>query len=250
MKKLISAVLIVLGCWNSVWADTKLSVILTPEQTDSLAFVELPSLGLAIELGGDSLLVVGAETMPPLHIPAYEGAKNLVATDSALYCSEGHFIYAITPGGKERKEVAVLDNDQFTLYPANGTSFLEVTSDELHAICLLFDPVASVYSEILSIDAPIFKAVANYEHLLIWAGNHILTIGDGGQAVPILSSEGIRDMVITPSGLTVATDDGLLLFTSLIDAKIINELPIQRLWYIDDTLYMLTDSGYLLALYD
>lgn len=250
MKKYLLFILTALAFWNQANADMKLAVMLEPAQTDSLTFMELPSLGLAVKLGGDSLLVVGAETMAPLHIPAYEGATNLIATDSTMYCSEGHFIYAITSDGMDRTEVGVLDNEQFSLFPATGTSFLVVSSDELHADCLLFDPVASVYSEVMSINAPIFKAVANDEHLLVWAGNHILTIGNGGQAASIFTDDSIRDMVLTPSGLIVATDQGLLLFTSLVDAKVLYELPVQRLWYIDETLYLLTDNGYLLALYD
>lgn len=249
MRKLIFLICLIVEFTQSIQAGLKMSVMLTPEQTDSLKLVELPSIGLALELGGDSLMVIGAETMPPLHIPAYEGARNLIATDSTMYCSEGHYIYAISPGGLDRTEVAVLDNDQFYLYPANGSTFLVVTTDELHADCLLFDPVAGVYTEIISIDSPIFKAVANDEHILVWSGNHILTVGENGQAVPIISDETIRDMVLAPSGLFVATEDGVLLFNSPVEAKVFCELPIQRLWYINETLYLLTDTGYLLALY-
>ncbi len=238
MRKFLLLVLMTLACTRMLRAEMEMAVMLKPEQTDSVTFVELPSLGLALELGGDSLLVIGAETMPPLHIPAYEGATNLVAADSTLYCSEGHFIYAIEPGGKVRNEVAVLDNEQFTLYPANGTAFIVVTSDELHANCLLFDPVSAVYTEILSIDAPVFKAVANDDHLLVWAGNHILAVGEGGQAVPVLTDETLRDIVLTPSGIIVATDDGLILFSSPVDARILTELPVQRLWFINETLYI------------
>ncbi len=144
----------------------------------------------------------------------------------------------------------MLDNEQFSLYPANASAFFVVTSDELHADCLLFDPVAAVYTEIISIDAPIFKVVANDDHLLVWSGNHILTVGENGQAVPIISDETLRDMVLVPSGLIVATDDGLLLLNSPIKAKVFCELPVQRLWYINEILYLLTDTGYLLALYN
>lgn len=247
MKKIALAILI---CVFALASRAGVRVLLTPEQSKGLEFVNLPAVGLAVELGGDSLMVLDGDEMPVVHIPACEGATNIIATDSLFYCSVGNFICEISPDGKELKDVAVLDNDCFTLYPAAGTSFFAVTADDEFSSCILFDPAAEVYQPVFDIAAPVFKIEANEAHVFAWIGNDIIAVGANGAMANLLSDPTMRDFVLTPKGILVASDSGLHLIKSLKEEKTVSAQKVARLWYIGGELFALLDDGYLLAVDD
>lgn len=249
MKTIIAFFITFVLSAGSLHAKLKINILLEPSQTDSIHIVELPKLGIAVPLGGDSLMIVD-NNLPVVHVKNYAGAINFIATDSMVYYSTDNFIYSLNPSNGYSKRVAVIDNDQFSLYPALGNSFFVVTSDDEYSRCQLFDPENKVYSDVLGIEAPIYKVVANEEHVIVWAGDNLLLVGNQGKVAPLLSDTSLRDFVLTDKGIIFADDEGLYLIESITEQKLISTLPIMRLWYIADILYGLTDSGYLFAVYD
>lgn len=251
MKNILALFGILLALHTNAYAQKiGMNRLLEPEQTDSINIMELPRLGLAMPLGGDSVMIIDNEC-PVIHVSALANAhRDFVATDSAFYFSEGNFIYAISPDGKSHEQVAVLDNEQFTMYPAVGSSFFVVTADDDYSCCQLFDPINHVYSDVLQINGPIYKVAANENHLIVWAGDHLLLVGEKGKAVPLLTEPTLRDFVLTPKGIVVAADEGIYLYKSLKEQIRIAPVCATRLWYVADILYILSDSGALVALYE
>lgn len=249
MKKIIALLGILSAIHFNAYGKIGVTQLLEPDQTDSITIVELPLLGLAMPLGGDSVMIIDND-FPVIHISAFTNARNFIATGSAFYYSEGNFIYAISPDGTSHTQVAVMDNEQFTMYPAVGSSFFVVTSDDTYSCCQLFDPINHVYSEVLSIDAPIYKVVANENHVIVWAGDHVLLVGEQGKTVPLLTEQTLKDFVLTPKGIIFADDEGMYLYKSLEEQTYIAPIRAIRLWYVADILYILCDSGALIALYE
>lgn len=249
MKTLIALfVTFVLSC-GTVHAKLNITILLEPSQTDSIHIVELPKLGIAMPLRGDSLMIID-NNLPVVHVKNYTGTNNFIATDSVVYYSVDNFIYSLSPSNGESKRVAVIDNDQFTLYPAVGNSFFVVTSDEEYSRCQLFDPVNKIYSDILEIEAPIYKVAANDNHVIVWAGNNLLLVGNNGNIATLITEPSIRDFVLTDNGIIFADDEGLYIVKSITQQTHLTTLSVTRLWYVADILYILTESGHLFAIYN
>lgn len=249
MKKVVALLGILFAIQFNAYGKIGISRLLEPDQTDSITIIELPLLGLAMPLGGDSVMIIDND-FPVIHVSAFANARNFIATDSTFYYSESNFIYTISPDGKNHTQVSVIDNEQFTMYPAIGSSFFVVTSDDNYSCCQLFDPENHVYSEVLSIDAPIYKVTANENHVIVWAGDHILLVGEQGKIAPLLTEPTLKDFVLTPMGLILADDDGIYLYKSLEEQTFIAPIRATRIWYVADILYILCDSGALIALYE
>jgi hypothetical protein len=249
MKTLISIFITLSLSFGSLHAKLNINILLEPSQTDSIFIVELPKLGIAIPLGGDSLMIVD-NNLPVVHVKNYAGANNFIVTDSLVYYSADNFIYSLNPSNGDSKRVAVMDNGQFSLYPAVENSFFVVTSDDEYSRCQLFDPVNKVYSDVVGVEAPIYKVVANEQHVIVWAGDNLLLVGSQGKIAPLLTEPSLRDFVLTEKGIIFADEEGLYLIESITEQKLISTLAITRLWYVGDILYGLTDSGYLFAVYD
>lgn len=248
MKTLLSLLTAVAISGVTVNAEFNMNILLEPSQTDSISVVELPHLGIATPLGGDSLMIIDDE-FPVIHVKNFATAENFIATDSIFYYSEGYFIYSLYPTDGKTERVAVLDNDRFTLYPATDDSFFAVTSDDTYSRCQLFDPVNKVYSDILEIDLPIYKVAANEDHLIIWAADNLLLVGENGNLATLLTEPSIRDFVLTDDGIIYADNEGIYLIKSLTEQLKLTQASIVRLWYVDNILYGLTESGHLFAIY-
>lgn len=249
MKSLLSLLLAVVLSSVTMSARFKMDILLEPTQTDSISIVELPHLGLAVPLGGDSLMIIDDE-LPVVHVKNYDMSDNFIATDSTFYYSSDYFIYSLSPSSGDTERVAILDNNQFSLYPATHNSFFAVTSDDNYSRCQLFDPVHKVYSDILEIDLPIFKVSANNDHLIVWAGDNLLLVGENGNVAPLITESSVRDFVLADEGVFFADDDGIYLIKSLTEQIKLSHTSVIRLWYIDNILYGLAESGHLFAIHD
>lgn len=245
--KYISTVLALCVAFSAA-ARMECRPVLSPAETDSLRIAELPGFGIATFLDGDSIMLVDSPDLHVIHIPAADGARQIIGTDSALYCSVDYFVSQISPDGQSLTRVAVFDNTQFSLFSASGSSFFVVTADEDWSSVHLIDPRAGVYSPVLEIDAPVRKIMANADHTFAWIGENIVAIGAGQALATLVSEPTLRDVVLTPAGIIAATASGLWLIESPSSVRRLSSVSARRLWYNSDTLYLLLPDGALVAI--
>ncbi len=245
MKKLLTVMF--LACCLVSRASNDMRLVLDRDESRSIQIGGLPGVGIVAFLDGDSLMSLDDAELPVIHIPAIKDARQVLITDSAFYCVEDNYICRLDLGKNELHDVAVLDNDRFTLYPACGNSFFAVTADEDFSNCLLFDPESGTYSKVLDYPGPIRKMVASRDHVFAWIDESVCLVGGDEALATLITDPALNDIVLTPHGLVAANSEGLWLIVSPSDVRLISRMKAGALWFVGNSLYLLHESGCLIA---
>lgn len=250
MKRIVVICFSLLCLSFAVMAEPVKRIVLQAGEAKDIEISQIPGIGIVSYLDGDSLMILDDPELPIVHIKAIDGARQIVATDSAVYCAVGHYICRLLEECDTLVDVAVIDNNQFRLYPASGDSFFVVSSDEEWASCKLFDPTNGVYADILDIDMPIYKVLANSNHVFAWLDDNVVAIGAEGAIATLIKDSTLRDIEFTVRGLLAANDEGLWLIESPDSIKHLSNRTFKRLWYMPDILYLQTDDDSVIAIDD
>lgn len=244
MKKLLISTVLLL-CWSMMAsAQLQARLLMSGEGLSNIDVTELPGLGLCINMDGDSLIFLDDPELPFLHLDAKKDMREIIVCDSTIYGSIGYAVYADTCN----VPVIVLDNDMFHIYPAYGPSFYVCTADSDYSHLMLVDPVARAYSVVTEIQAPIQKVVANDKHTFALIEDYIVALGANNEMVPLYQGEHINDITLSPLGLFVATDNGLYSTRTQSDIKLWSKRCYQRVWWINESLYLQDSHNSLFAI--
>ena len=215
---------------------------------DAADIVHLDGIGLGLQCGPDSLMLLDSPTLASIHWVEPNLARSFVACRGALYAAEGDSIYRVATDSLPGKFVARFDNEQFSLFPASDSTFYACTADETFSCVYEIDPVAGTCLPLLSMKAPILKISTNGSRSMIWVDDQVLLMTPDERLVPVFTSATLSDMVLTPIGLMAGTADGVYWVVGPGNGgKVVNE-PVTRLWWDDDdVLYYVTAAGKVMA---
>lgn len=243
MKYLIYIFALLL-CAVGIYAqEMSVHQLLTSEEIKNIEIKELPGIGLCTDLDGDSVMLIDYEDLPIVHIPAKADARQIIVCDSTIYGAVGNAIYADTCS----VPTMILDNKEFVLYPATAETFFVCTSDSTWSDLMIVNPKEKLYSNVLSVAEPIYKIVANDEHVLALMRNQVVAIGSGNEIAPLYENVGLNDIELSPYGLFMATHEGLFIAPSLNNERLVSTKSFARIWWINETLYLLDQKGSLWA---
>lgn len=243
MKYLIYTSALLLFAVGSYSQEMSVHQLLTSEEIKNIEITELPGIGLCADLDGDSVMLIDYEDLPVVHIPAKADARQIIVCDSTIFGAVGNAIYADTCS----VPTMILDNKEFVLYPATAETFFVCTSDSTWTDLMLVNPKQKLYSHILSVAEPIYKIVANEEHVLALMRNQVVAIGAGSEIAPLYENAGLNDIALSPYGLFMATNEGLFIAPTLNNERLVSTKPFARIWWINETLYLLDQKGSLWA---
>ena len=222
--------------------------MLQDHESKNLDVGEIGGLGFIAYLGGDSIMLLDHPALEVVQLPAMNNARQILLTDSALYCSVENYVCRLDTISDSLQDVIILDNEVFNLYKACGNSFFIVTADDEWSSCILADPDNETYSEVLQYPGLIRKITANEEFCFVWIEDNVCLIEPDQQLATLFKEPSLRDIVLTPSGLLAATDEGLWVVVSPSQIYKISGAKIQKLWFVMGSLYLLGDNGTLIAL--
>lgn len=246
MKRLLILFSFILTLTASAEVTSRL--VLHPEESRAMEISEISGLGLVAYLGGDSIILLDSPDLEIAHLPAMNDARQILNTGSALYCSIGNYVCSLDTVNMSLNDVMIVDNEDFKLYPAIGDSFFVLTSDPEWSNCILVDPENNIYSDVLEFPGLIKKVVASRDHCFVWIEDNICLVGQEGQLATLLCEPTLTDLVLTPSGIVVATSDGLWVIEDPSHIHRISDEKIEKLWYVDKSLYLMHENGMLIAL--
>lgn len=244
MKNILFTIFCLLCEVNVAYAQPQARLLMHGEGLSELNLLELPELGLCINLDGDSLIYLDDPELPILHLDVKRDTREIIVCDTTIYVSVENAVYADTCN----TPLIIMDNNMFSLYPACGSSFYVCTADSAYSDLILVDPVAGAYSIVTKIEAPIQKVVANDTYTLALINNQIVALGANNAMLPLYQGEEINDMAISPLGLFVATDEGLFLTQNPSEVKCWSKKKYTRVWWVNESLYLLDAENNLYAI--
>lgn len=250
IHKLLLAGLLIIGGGAISFADNEFRLVLEPKEGRNIDITDIPGAGLAAMMGGDSITLLDTPDLQIAHMPIIADTRQLVVTDSAIYCTIRNYICRMDSVTGSLQDVAVFDNNQFNIYPACGNSLFVVTADNDFSDCALLDPDNGLYNDVLSYEGLIRKITASKDHVFAWIDNCICLIGENQSLATLISDPTIKDIVLTPSGLVVANRDGLWIVVSPTETHRLLNSHFAKLWYVNSTLYLQCENGAVVAIDD
>ena len=159
-------------------------------------------------------------------------------------------IYTIYNGAS--KCLLELDTNNFSIFSNDNKSFFFVAYyDEISAIYKV-DVVNQKCDEICRIPLSVWKIEAYNDDIYALLGNRILSIGSQGTKPCVLYNvvDGLNDMVLSPWGMLVATNNSIFRLNSIGEKTIFYKDGAKQIWIDGNEVYFLSLKGDLLYFED
>ena len=204
---------------------------------DSVTLFVLPGYGLVMP-AGDSLMVLKDSS---LNCVAWQDGRdyyNVVACGNKLAGRTDNAVYII--GDTTGVPLVEFDTEEFMLFANDSRSIYALVWYSNISSVIKIDVEDKSYTEVLRLGLPVWKVESNGIKTFILIENSIYILTeDGDPHLFYKSGSAINDLVFSPWGLLLATDEEIIRISTLSDTETFYPHGAYRVWTDGNEVYIL-----------